>query len=273
MNVSSIDHDGKESVTRFVEAIWALRRPLCDRPPKHRLLILSTPRSGSTLLAEYIRGHGQLGMPTEYWHPFFLEFAAKHRLYPNPGSGAALMQFLESNFQSDSGVFAMKVHAHQIANLLKTPASVANWLKCFDRVLSIRREDMLAQAVSLARAKTTGRYLREGMLGLNPSGASQDRTLHSDPSLGAVMSALGGLHDERALQTKLETLVDTQRLTHLTYEALETEAPAAVASIAARFGVTVEHRPLPFEPGDRTRVERFRHAIRQLIEVRAGPSC
>jgi len=128
--------------------------------------VLSTPRTGSTLLCRALWDTGRVGAPKEYVNPMQLrDWAVRagsrtHRWLTGPlvalagrhWGRARLDQHLarvEALRTGPSGCFGMKVHRHHFERWGGFTADV---------VVRIERQDRLAQAVSWARAKQTNRW-------------------------------------------------------------------------------------------------------------------
>jgi len=135
---------------------YALLRERYDfspAPPAIRYGILSTPRSGSSMLAMALWRTGRLGAPLEYFNYMSWMLQMSGRV------GAAdigdYIRKLVAVRTSPNGVFGFKAHTDHIRFLL-----LANMWRPLGvtKLVRIRRRDRLAQAVSLAIAGQTGRY-------------------------------------------------------------------------------------------------------------------
>lgn len=131
-------------------------------PTRLKYLILSTPRSGSTMLAAALKGSGYAGVPGEYFHNNNLKKAGNPELYPN-GLNTYFDNLL-SLHTTANGVFGMKLHFAQFDKLFgATPASLSYgmaFLMQFDRFILISRQDKILQAISLIFAKESGIWNR-----------------------------------------------------------------------------------------------------------------
>lgn len=125
--------------------------------PTLRYLICSTPRSGSTLLGDYLARTGLAGSPLEYLNDVYI---ATYR--ESVGLRATTFRHyiddLERRRSSSNHVFGMKAHfAQMIEAFKKVDIQVMNsFLEMFDRFIIIERRDKIAQAVSWFRALKTG---------------------------------------------------------------------------------------------------------------------
>ena len=130
-----------------------------------KLLILSTQRSGSTMICDDIASTGVLGQPNEYFiKPIDLWYANK-----NKSNVVEIINEIPFKSSSSNGVQAVKIMSNQIdpigAILNKVNlASGKNNLDCFFNYFSdftfvrVARIDQVAQAVSRIMAKNTGIY-------------------------------------------------------------------------------------------------------------------
>ncbi|MCG8414040.1 MAG: Stf0 family sulfotransferase [Pseudomonadales bacterium] len=121
---------------------------------RQRYCILSSPRSGSTLLSRMLFDTGAAGDPLEYLNPPLLLIERERSGRPNLDWGAFLNS-MEARRTSPNGVFGMKLHYHQLiaaAGTANTDQNVTRFLELFDQFIWIRRRDRLRQAISLAIA-------------------------------------------------------------------------------------------------------------------------
>jgi LPS sulfotransferase NodH len=116
-------------------------------------LICSSPRSGSTYLAELLASTGVLGVPREYFNvlgPWGKP--DKER----PGDPRPLLERVLTKGATPNGIYGLKSHADHFAAVAAVvdPMRVLPHLK----LVRIRRQDMLAQAISWVRAQQTGQF-------------------------------------------------------------------------------------------------------------------
>lgn len=119
--------------------------------------ILSSPRSGSTLLSRMLYETGLAGDPQEYFNPPIIALAqeqsGKETLQLNE-----YLKLMESRRTSPNGVFGMKFHYSQMLGVLKAKKPNENarrFLVSFDKLIWIRRRDRLMQGISQAIAQQT----------------------------------------------------------------------------------------------------------------------
>jgi LPS sulfotransferase NodH len=112
-------------------------------------LILSQPRTGSTMLGSALEGTGMAGVPLEYFNPQHL------KKLPQPVGPKELQTYYRdvvSRRTTPNGVFGMKLHHKQFASLFMEGGKVSlrgqKFLTSFDRVITISRRDKVAQAMS-----------------------------------------------------------------------------------------------------------------------------
>lgn len=126
-------------------------------PVRRRYCILSSPRSGSTLLGRMLSATRIAGDPQEYFNPPLL--ACERETTGNEKLGwDEFMRRMEARRTSPNGVFGMKMHYSQMLGAfgVKTPNQrMVAFLERFDHLLWIRRRDKLGQAISHAIAQQT----------------------------------------------------------------------------------------------------------------------
>ena len=115
--------------------------------------ICSVPRSGSSLLSELLCLSGVAGAPTEYFDPE--QCARFSEAWETDGLDAYLAALVAKK-TSPNGVFGLKVHYDQMAEML----GGRDLLDLFDdlRCIYIRRSDHVSQAVSYAIAIQTNQW-------------------------------------------------------------------------------------------------------------------
>ncbi|MGH6893370.1 MAG: Stf0 family sulfotransferase [Dongiaceae bacterium] len=126
------------------------RRTGADRPPAlgdRGYLICSSPRSGSTYLCELLASTGVLGVPREY-----LNAAGRWGRVDRkpPADPRARLDRVLTAGATPNGIYGLKSHADHFAAV----AAVVDPLRALPnlRLVSIRRRDILAQAISWLRA-------------------------------------------------------------------------------------------------------------------------
>ncbi|GMU70743.1 MAG: hypothetical protein HS109_05615 [Burkholderiales bacterium] len=132
-----------------------LDRPEWDRPrpqrPVRRVVICSTPRSGSYLLCRQMVNAG-LGIPTEYLRAQ-TRTALRTRWRDGAPGDAGYLDAVEEHRTTGNGVFAAKLQWRQCE---QHPASRERWLARADLLVFLLRDDLAAQAVSWQVSLATG---------------------------------------------------------------------------------------------------------------------
>ena len=122
-------------------------------PPVRRSIILATDeRTGSEWLCQLMAATGVLGRPAEYFNPWwFKEFIAD---YPTDATQQVAVALRAGT--GPNGVFSLKLHPWAFDALSRE----VRLAKVFPQPLFVRlsRHDMLAQAISLVRARQTRQY-------------------------------------------------------------------------------------------------------------------
>lgn len=120
-------------------------------PPARGYAICSLPRSGSNILCDLLGQTGVAGRPRELLHE------AARTAEPRPA--AEWMAALREAGSTANGVFAIKLFPPHLARL-----ESQHGIRFFDwfpglQVVLLRRRDLLGQAISLALATQTGRWV------------------------------------------------------------------------------------------------------------------
>lgn len=111
-------------------------------------LIYFTPRSGSTWLNDTLRQAKRLGFPREWFNPGFLTQNARNLNADNLGDYIAL---LRRRGHSTAG-FSFQITANQIRHVFGSPEAFLGYFPPDLPAFYLRREDMVLQAISLAKA-------------------------------------------------------------------------------------------------------------------------
>ncbi len=132
----------------------AFLRALADNPPPaHKYVITFTARSGSTWLTAVLAATRQLGNPEEYINPDFVRDVARGL---NANEARAFLSILQCCNKTQNGVFGMEARHIDIELLGET-----EFFSSFNEAtvyFNLWRENIVAQAVSLYRAVSSGRY-------------------------------------------------------------------------------------------------------------------
>jgi LPS sulfotransferase NodH len=119
--------------------------------PVRRYLIATSARSGSTFLCARIADYAELGFPMEFINESYIsEF---DRLFPNP-SLEDYERYITASFASQQGIFGLKTDWWRFREA-RSLGVFDKLLDPLDLIVHLRREDFVAQAVSLALAVET----------------------------------------------------------------------------------------------------------------------
>ncbi|MDR3450050.1 MAG: Stf0 family sulfotransferase [Alphaproteobacteria bacterium] len=153
-----------------------LDQPPCNNQPK-KLVIVSSPRSGSFMLCRYLVNCG-LGVPHEYFNDIHAKIIGPRlgvvelaRCNLAEISEAALHQYIAAikSRRTKNGVFAVKIQYWQLDRLASH--GLADELFADSVVVHLYRRNVLDQSLSLHFARVTGRW---GAPDEAPTTASQD---------------------------------------------------------------------------------------------------
>lgn len=201
--------------------------------PARRYMIATTARTGSTLLCSRIAEYGRLGFPNEFLNESYIsEF---DRLFPNP-SLADFERYVGSAFSSAEGVFGLKTDWWRFQAARKL-ALFRSFYEPLDLIVHLRREDFVAQAVSLALAVAT-------------------QTWHArDAGAGGLEARHRGLsYDAQAIKVHARNILDQEhhwraffqecpaQVMELTYEEVAGDVDRGVLSIAEAFDLRLGRR-------------------------------
>lgn len=145
-------------------AIVGKRSPRQVRSPAHdaahgvSYVILSQPRTGSTLLSELLRIRG-LGDPDEYLHDDRIRVWWPKLAGPDDAFDVQRYVALLRQAQSGSGGhFGIKIHYSHLGKHFAERADIRRFITGFDRIIVLSRGNKLAQAVSALKAEQTSRW-------------------------------------------------------------------------------------------------------------------
>jgi LPS sulfotransferase NodH len=187
-----------------------------------RIAFLATsPRCGSHYLGHLLRGSGLFGAPLEYFAEARLNDWKKQlgvTSYP------AVFDYLFRYRTSPNGWFSVKAHWPQFAWFMRNNSdprlkNIAVWIR-------LVREDVVAQAVSWARAESSGKWI-----------SFRDEANTPEYSFDSIHAALISLRTEkRAWQLFFSKMPREQQIT-LHYEALVANPSLAVTEILDLAGI------------------------------------
>lgn len=129
-----------------------------DFPPENiqkKIAIISTPRCGSSLFCNVLKGTGLLGDPAEWLNMRYLKAYGQYTKNNNIDMNAYL-EFVFRKTTSQNGVFAVNFHVEQYIELMKFKFDTLSL--GFDHVYFLSRREKLDQAYSLAKASLTDQW-------------------------------------------------------------------------------------------------------------------
>jgi len=109
------------------------------------------------MIGEMLYATGGAGDPQEFLSRGYIE--AWQRAYPLANGTFNIRDYLtllEKLKTSPNGVFGMNAQFLQVQSLFKDREKLANFIRKFDKVITLSRKDKIAQAVSWWRASYTG---------------------------------------------------------------------------------------------------------------------
>jgi LPS sulfotransferase NodH len=137
-----------------------------DLPPvavRRRYAVLSSPRSGSTMLCSALIASGHAGYPMEYLNARNI---ACYREVRGHWSVTESMRDFERRRTSGNGCFGMKLHASQYVAVFGTQMSEdqpgIKFLRGFDRFILCHRRGKVEQAISRILANERQLWTYEG---------------------------------------------------------------------------------------------------------------
>ena len=112
-----------------------------------RYLVLSSPRTGSSMLCSALRSTNMAGIPFEYFHAEGIKtWLVRH---PN-GNFLDFIVDLEKRRTTKNGYFGVKVHFNQWNNLYtnNNHGLLTNYLRGQDKIILVTRRNKIRQAIS-----------------------------------------------------------------------------------------------------------------------------
>lgn len=189
--------------------------PVHPAIPERGYVICSEHRSGSTLLCEWLSSTGMLGRPKEY----FTTTESAIAIERDPSRLAGVL----AQATTPNGVYGLKLFSQQFDNTM-----AARWLERLPgaRFVYLERRDLLGQAISLARAIQTGRYL-----------AREEERAPARYDARAIRRHLRRLAEANA-RWRLYFARNGVEVLWLAYEDMVRDPEATVRAVAAHVGVT-----------------------------------
>ena len=208
--------------------------PLSDM--RRKVLILSTPRSGSTLFCDVLNRYGGLGECKE-WFNFRYLLAYQRVTGVETIDIVEYFKFIVSRTLRGSDTFVANIHIGDYRKLLERDVDLLNIN--FDVILYLRRKKKLLQAISLSKAKLSDQWE-----------AGTQPLLHcpTQPPISLISSSLNELlQDEHFYEENLRAMAALE----FEYETIS--GPCATVGFKALFDIlSIETIPATFE----TRLQR-----------------
>jgi len=181
-------------------------------------MICAVSRSGSTYLCELLASTLALGNPNEY----FNTAGRRRRMGPSyPADGFAQIDIIRTIGATSNGIYAVKVIGPQLARI----ASSIDPFRDLPNLSFVRihRRDILGQAISLARARQTGRFIT----------SDQQRGAPAY-SQGQIRHAIQSIRQQEAIWDETMARLAAQPLV-VAYEEILSDAQHVVDRIATFF--------------------------------------
>jgi LPS sulfotransferase NodH len=147
------DKPAKELHLKLFRHLAAL--PDNESPLEKALLILCTPRSGSTFFSEALNACGKLGYCEEWFN--YEYFDAWSQVTEQDFSLQNYVEWVSKKSLRNTGVLTMKWHIGQLV-AMNQDYNLGIESMDFSHVVYVYRRDKIAQAVSLVKALATGRF-------------------------------------------------------------------------------------------------------------------
>ena len=140
----------------WATGVFLRLREAPDRPPPRRkILILSTPRSGASVFGRVLAAMTGMGIAGEWLDDRMIRAYA--RVMNRGGVAIAdYWRFIQAKATSAEGGLAIEAHVHDVVRMLGLGVDPFAW--GFDGVYFVERRDKFAQAMSLAKARAGGRW-------------------------------------------------------------------------------------------------------------------
>lgn len=186
-----------------IGAVESLARQIAGNTPRHgnppqpscRYVIFFTARSGSTWLTDVLKSCKGLGRPGEYFNPNRIPRQCERLGIASLESYPALVQCYRKD--RTSGVFGTEITWPQYSFLLPKVDIMSAFPKEQTALFTLRREDLLLQAISTYKASQTGIF--------GPNTNPENRT---PEEIDASVT-----YDEKALKMGISSLVSQERQT------------------------------------------------------------
>lgn len=208
---------------------------LAAAAPEKRYLIATSARSGSTFLCARIADYGELGFPMEFLNERYIsEF---DRLFPHPNL-QDYERYVAGAFASRQGIFGVKTDWWRFQEARKL-GLFENLLEPIDLIVHLRREDFVAQAVSLATAVETPARRGHDVHADGLEAAHDDGAYDAAKVKAHARNILNQEYHWRRFIAEAETPA-----LDLTYEHVAQDVDGAIRSLASAFDLRLRARPV-----------------------------
>jgi LPS sulfotransferase NodH len=209
-------------------------------PARMKFVVLSMPRTGSTLLCSALYKSRQAGCPFEYLHPHALQ------AYMKRTGRSSLPEYINeimARRTSPNGVFGIKLHYGQFFQMFcesdeKFKVGL-EFLKFFDRFILTHRKNKVDQAVSQLLAEETGIWNSNDPGDSNIHG----RDLESKDIETLLRFIATFVHQEFAWRRIFGDL--TQPKIELSFEDLIANPPERIGAILRFLGISLDSGAVP----------------------------
>ncbi|THD78868.1 MAG: hypothetical protein E7812_10885 [Phenylobacterium sp.] len=237
---------------------------LSTAEPKKRYLIATSARSGSTFLCARIADYGELGFPMEFLNESYIsEF---DRLFPHPNL-EDYERYVTGSFVSRQGIFGIKTDWWRFQEARKL-GLFETLLDPIDLVVHLRRDDFVAQAVSLALAVESNIWHERDV---NTQAFDPWHEQVAYDAAKVKVHARNILNQEyhwrRFIAQAGAPAID------LTYEHVAQDVDAAIRNLANAFDMRLGARPTPSDTVQQSKsdigqqwCERFREECADFVE-------
>ena len=174
----------------------SVREPTPPDRLKRKVMILSTPRSGSSLFCDVINHSHTIGECREWFNMRYLQAYAKLKNSSNV-SLTEYLDFIITRTLAGSDTFAVNMHIDQYRTLLKQ--NFDPFTLGFSETFYLQRNNKLRQAVSLAKAWQTDQWTA------NAKASNPAKTPPTNAMISQALSTL--LNDEQFYRDNLQVKV------------------------------------------------------------------
>lgn len=195
-----------------------------------KILILSTPRSGSTFFCDVLNNSGQIGECAEW---FNMRYMAAYAKMSNSTKldFQQYYKFISEKSIGDTSVFAVNMHIEQYITMLNNKFDVLSLN--FDLVIYLYRKDKISQAVSLSIAQITDQWSSSTLAAQDIKGKLNVN--HITKALTHIVESetfyAENLKKSTAIECCYEEFTDLNNTTHFStiFEHLKIDTPNFIA--------------------------------------------